>query len=119
MGCFTDAFETGDVDAILAMLVEDATFAMPPHATLYRGRDAIAASWLMPDEHPRLALHSGMRKRAAGVRAYQLDPGAGSYLPIALDVLTLRGDATGGQGETGVLVCEGVSDGLFGQASSS
>jgi hypothetical protein len=52
VGCFTDAFETGDVDAILAMLVEDATFAMPPHATLYRGRDAIAASWLMPDKHP-------------------------------------------------------------------
>lgn len=26
-------------------------------------------------------------------------------------------DATGGRGETGVLVCEGVSDGLFGQSS--
>jgi hypothetical protein len=49
--------------------------------------------------------------------AYHLDPGAGSYLPIALDVLTLRGDATGDRGETGVLVCKGVSDGLFGQSS--
>ena len=45
---FIDAFERGDVDGILAMLSQDATFAMPPYARLYRGRREIAASWLIP-----------------------------------------------------------------------
>ncbi len=89
---FTDAFESGDVDAILAMLVEDATFAMPPHAALYRGRAAIAASWLMPSEHPPALRYVPARANGQlAFGAYHLDPDAGTYLPIALDVLTLRG----------------------------
>ncbi len=89
---FTDAFESGDVGPILAMLVEDATFAMPPHATLYRGRAAVAASWLMPVEHPPALRYVPARANGQlALGAYHLDPDAGSYVPIALDVLTLRG----------------------------
>jgi RNA polymerase sigma-70 factor, ECF subfamily len=89
---FTDAFESGDVDAILALLVEDATFAMPPHAALYRGRAAIAASWFMPSEHPPALRYVPARANGQlAFGAYHLDPDAGTYLPIALDVLTLRG----------------------------
>src|SRR5215211_9060144 len=50
---FVDAFEGGDVEAIVAMLAEDATFAMPPYEEWYLGREAIADSWLMPGEPPR------------------------------------------------------------------
>ncbi|MFL5827616.1 MAG: sigma-70 family RNA polymerase sigma factor [Thermoleophilaceae bacterium] len=89
---FIDAFEKGEIDTILALLAEDATFAMPPHAGSSRGRDAIADSWLMPGgSAPRLRY---VRARANGQLAlgtYLLDRAAGSYLPIALDVLTLRG----------------------------
>jgi RNA polymerase sigma-70 factor (ECF subfamily) len=89
---FTDAFENGEVEAILAMLADEATFAMPPYAEWCRGRDAIAESWLMPSgPAPRLRY---VRTRANGqlaVGAYCRDPGSGAYLPIALDVLTLRG----------------------------
>jgi RNA polymerase sigma-70 factor (ECF subfamily) len=40
---YVDAFERGDVDAVVGMLAEDAAIAMPPYATWYRGRDAVAA----------------------------------------------------------------------------
>jgi RNA polymerase sigma-70 factor (ECF subfamily) len=89
---FVDAFERGDVDGILAMLTEDATFAMPPYAGWARGRDAVADSWLMPGgPPPRLRYISTQANGQLAVGAYQLDRDARRYLPIALDVLTLRG----------------------------
>ena len=39
---YIDAWERGDVGAILALLAEDATFTMPPLPTWYRGHAAIA-----------------------------------------------------------------------------
>jgi RNA polymerase sigma-70 factor, ECF subfamily len=90
---FVDAFERGDVDAIVGLLAEDATFSMPPYAEWYRGRDAIADSWLMPGARPTgLRYHSAQANGQLAVGAYALDPERGRYLPIALDVLTLRGE---------------------------
>jgi RNA polymerase sigma-70 factor, ECF subfamily len=39
---FIDAWERSDVDAVVAMLAHQATIAMPPHPTWYRGRDAVS-----------------------------------------------------------------------------
>jgi len=39
---YIHAWERGDVDAIIALLAEDATIAMPPWATWWRGREVIA-----------------------------------------------------------------------------
>ena len=90
---FIDAFEEGEIDTILAMLAEDATFAMPPYADWCKGREAIADSWLMPaGPAPRLRY---VRTRASGqlaVGTYLLDSRARRYVPLALDVLTLRGE---------------------------
>jgi RNA polymerase sigma-70 factor, ECF subfamily len=89
---FTNAFERGEVDAILAMLTEDATFSMPPYPGWSRGRDAVADSWLMPSgPAPRLRYIPTRANGQPAVCAYLLDPQAGGYRPIALDVLTLRG----------------------------
>ena len=89
---FIDAFERGDVDAILAMLAEDAAFAMPPYASWYRGRDAIADSWLMPGgPPPRLRYVPTRANGQLALGTYQWDRRGRRYLPIALDVLTLRG----------------------------
>jgi RNA polymerase sigma-70 factor (ECF subfamily) len=90
---FADAFERGEIDAILATLSEDATFTMPPYAEWCKGRDAIGKSWLMPSRTP-----PGLRyvaTRANGQLAlgtYRIEPETSTYVPIALDVLTLRGE---------------------------
>jgi RNA polymerase sigma-70 factor, ECF subfamily len=89
---FTSAFERDDVEAIVALLSEDAKFAMPPYSRWYRGREAIADSWLMPGgPPPRLRYVSTQANGQPALAAYCLDPETGSFLPIALDVLTLRG----------------------------
>jgi len=88
---FVDAFERGDVDAIVDLLADDATFAMPPYSTWYRGREAVADSWLMPGgPPPRLRYVSTRANGQPAVAAYALDTGRRRYLPLALDVLTLR-----------------------------
>jgi len=89
---FADAFERGDVEGIIDLLVEDATFTMPPYDAWYRGRDAVARSWLMPDAAPPVL--RAVVTRASGQPAlafYRLDEREGAYLPLALDVLTVQG----------------------------
>ena len=57
----------------------------------YRGRDAIADSWLMPGgPPPRLRYVPARANGQLALGTYQLDRRQGRYLPIALDVLTLR-----------------------------
>ncbi|NUW30268.1 RNA polymerase subunit sigma-70 [Nonomuraea sp. SMC257] len=43
LGRYVDAFERYDVEALVALLHEDATMAMPPYTWWLRGRDAIGA----------------------------------------------------------------------------
>ena len=88
---YIDAWERGDVDAILAMLAEDATFAMPPLPTWYRGHDSIAVFL------ERFALQDRWRllpTRANGQLAfgcYAWDAEQESYTALSLDVLSLDG----------------------------
>ena len=88
-----NAFEHGEVEAILAMLTEDARFSMPPYAAWYQGRDRVADSWVMPGDRP-----TGLRfvpTRANGQIAlgvYKFDDESGRFQPIALEVLSLRGE---------------------------
>jgi len=88
---YIDAWEQGDVDAILAMLAKDATFTMPPLPTWYRGHDAIALFLT------RFALQDRWRlvpARANGQLAfgcYAWDAETESHTALSLDVLTLEG----------------------------
>ncbi len=92
VGHYMDAWERGDIDAVVAMLTEDAILAMPPTATWYRGRDAIA------DFYRRVPLSGALHWRHVATAAngqpavgcYAWDADHDAFLPMVLDVLTLR-----------------------------
>jgi RNA polymerase sigma-70 factor, ECF subfamily len=85
-----NAFEAGDVGAILALLAEDATFSMPPYPGWCRGREAIGESWLMPGgPAPRLRYLPTRANGQLALGVYLRDPESGAYLPICLDVLAV------------------------------
>jgi hypothetical protein len=87
---YIDAWETGDVDAIVARLAEDVTIAMPPWATWWRGREVIAG-FVRRDggDQWRLVPTRASGQLAAG--AYRWDAEARSYRPDTLEVLALGG----------------------------
>src|ERR671914_1291045 len=77
--------------ATLRALGDDAKFSMPPYPDWYRGREAISESWLMPGgPPPRLRYVQTWANAQPALATYCLDRESDSYLPIALDVLTLR-----------------------------
>jgi RNA polymerase sigma-70 factor (ECF subfamily) len=84
---YIEAWERGDVAAIAAMLAQDATFAMPPYPTWWRGRDVIAAFGAEP-VHRYLPTHANGQAANA---AYRWDPNKAGYVAEALEVLTLEG----------------------------
>ena len=91
---YLEAWERYDVETVMEMLAEDATFSMPPLASWFGGAESIRiflTKWPM----------SGTwRWRPLPVRAngqpalafYIWDEGEGAYLPFALNVLTFRGE---------------------------
>jgi RNA polymerase sigma-70 factor, ECF subfamily len=90
---YVDAWERSDVDAVVAMLAEDATFAMPPLPTWYGGREAVAA---FLRARP---LAGAQRWRLIPVRAngqpafghYRWDGERATFTPHGVNVITLRG----------------------------
>jgi RNA polymerase sigma-70 factor, ECF subfamily len=90
---YMDAMQRGDVDAVVAMLSEDAAWSMPPLAAWFRGHDALTgflvAGPLSGDWRWRhLPAHANGQ---AAVGSYCWHPEEKGYLPFALDVLTLDG----------------------------
>jgi len=86
---YIDAWERGNVDAILAMLAEDATFTMPPLPTWYRGRDAIAAFLTRYALQDRWRLVPARANGQLAFGCYAWDAEQESYTALSLDVLTL------------------------------
>jgi RNA polymerase sigma-70 factor (ECF subfamily) len=90
---YMDAWERADVEAVVSMLAEDATMAMPPMPLWFSGRDAIEVFVRrVPLSGDILWRHVPTRANgqpAIGCYAWEEDKGA--YLPRVLDVLSLRG----------------------------
>jgi RNA polymerase sigma-70 factor, ECF subfamily len=91
---YVEAWERNDVDAVMDMLAEDASFAMPPLATWFGGEEAIR---IFLEGWP---LSGAWRWRPIQARAngqpalafYIWDESEQAYMPFALNVLTFRGE---------------------------
>jgi RNA polymerase sigma-70 factor, ECF subfamily len=90
---YVDAWERSDVEAFTALLVEDASFTMPPLATWYHTRHGIGIwareSPMNGDWQWRTVLTTANGQPALAF--YSWDEPSEGYLPFALNVLTLRG----------------------------
>ncbi|HEY2657424.1 MAG TPA: RNA polymerase subunit sigma-70 [Solirubrobacteraceae bacterium] len=93
VGRFADAIETGDVDAVVALLTEDAWLTMPPEPYEYQGRGAIGAflrDRALRRGAPLLVPTRANTQPAFGV--YFPSPQTEIARPYALLVLTLEGE---------------------------
>ena len=90
---YMDAMHRGDVDAVVAMLAEDAAWSMPPLAAWFTGDalpDFLRFGPLSGEWRWRHAAGRASGQPAIGSYTWQGEHGA--YLPFALDVLTLAPD---------------------------
>ena len=89
----TRAFETADIDGIVALLTEDVWLTMPPLPLEYQGRELTArflvATAFRPGWTARLIPTRANGQPAFGF--YARDPETGSFYTIGLMVLTLSG----------------------------
>jgi RNA polymerase sigma-70 factor (ECF subfamily) len=94
---YVDAWQRGDVDAVVSMLTEDASFSMPPMRTWFGGAGGHEELAAFLREYPLNGVWrwKPLRTQANGQPAlafYAWDDDQGCYLPFALNVLTFRGD---------------------------
>ena len=94
VGGYVDAWERGDVDALVAMLTQDARIAMPPIPTWYTGHDAIRrflAERVLNGDRPRRLLPVIANGQPA-FGQYRWDIARQRLAAYAITVLTLDGD---------------------------
>ncbi|WP_279578908.1 RNA polymerase subunit sigma-70 [Fodinicola feengrottensis] len=88
---WTDAWHLGDVDAIVAMLADDARYSMPPLPEWYSGRDDIRAFLVGGPLQSRWRFLPTTANGQLAFGTYLWDDTAGQYVRGGLDVLTIRG----------------------------
>jgi RNA polymerase sigma-70 factor (TIGR02960 family) len=92
---FVDATESGDVDALVALLTDDALLTMPPLPLEYQGQEAIGAflRWREEERGAPLRLVATRANTQPAFGCYLPDADAGIARPRGLFVLTLDADA--------------------------
>ncbi len=92
---YVDAWQSVDIDGLVALLRDDAVMTMPPEPLLFRGREAIGAFFATVPAGGALneiRLIPTRANRQPAVAAYQLDREAGIHRPYGLMVLSLDGE---------------------------
>jgi RNA polymerase sigma-70 factor (ECF subfamily) len=91
---YVHAWEAADIDRIIMLLTDGATFPMPPMPVVFHGKDAIRAfiSTLFPGKAQNLWKLAGCRANGQPCFAfYKLDDTSQTYQPFALQLLTIEG----------------------------
>ena len=93
---YVHAWETADIDALVSLLKEDATFPMPPSPSWYYGREAIrafiAATILNGEARGRWRLLPVNANAQPSFAWYRRDESGDTYQAFAIQVLTLQGE---------------------------
>jgi RNA polymerase sigma-70 factor, ECF subfamily len=87
---YISAWESRDVDEMVAMLVEDATFAMPPHPHWWSGRDAVVG-FLSSTGKVDLRHIPTRANGQPAIGWYIWNAERDAYIPASLEVLTVEG----------------------------
>jgi RNA polymerase sigma-70 factor (ECF subfamily) len=92
---FAEAWETHDVDTLVAMLTDDARMTMPPQPSWYEGRDAIETFLgLGPlSSEKRFRLHPITANAQPALAAYIWNEQTGAFEAESIIVLTVRDDS--------------------------
>jgi RNA polymerase sigma-70 factor (ECF subfamily) len=88
---YMDTLERADLDGLLGLLVEDASWAMPPTPEFFHGHEAITR---FLEDTPFAVRWRHLPTHANGqvaVGCYLWNEAAGKYVGEVIDVLTLRG----------------------------
>jgi RNA polymerase sigma-70 factor, ECF subfamily len=93
---YVDAFQQYDMDALTALLHEDATWSMPPYALWLRGRHDIRDFCLGPGDGCRGSLLVATRANGAPAFGQYKPDGRGGYEPWALQALEISGGRIAG-----------------------
>jgi len=92
---YVRAWETADINALLALLKADATFSMPPIPSWYRGRDTIggvvAKTVFSGEANGRWRLLPTRANRQPAFGLYRRDDAQGVYSAYGIQVLTFDG----------------------------
>jgi RNA polymerase sigma-70 factor (ECF subfamily) len=88
---YVKAWEARNVESMVAMLVEDATFAMPPHPHWFQGRDSVVALLSRTGKVPLRSIAVSANGQPA-VAWYILDAERGVFAAAALEVLAFEGE---------------------------
>ena len=87
---YARAIERADLDTLLSLLTEDASWSMPPLAVWYRGHDRIGA-FLVADVFPERWRHvTTWANGQLAVAGYVFHPQQDRFESVALDVLEVR-----------------------------
>ncbi|MEY9211829.1 sigma-70 family RNA polymerase sigma factor [Thermobifida halotolerans] len=89
---YAAAWEAGDVDAIVALLTEDARYSMPPLRAWYEGRGGVRGFLLDGPLRERWRFLPTRANGQVAFGTYRWEERRARYVPAGLDLLVLRGD---------------------------